>query len=257
MLADLKRPRTAARLRRRGCSSTLEPGASRAAARTPEAGPRPPRRDAGRRRPPASAAGPARRRPPSTPQVERLRGLGYVQAVLWLAARLADGLAHAHERGILHRDLKPANVLFADDGQPMLLDFNLAADTKLRVRASAALVGGTLPYMAPEHLDGLPRRARPPVDARSDLYSLGVILFELLTGRHPFPIRRARSDEILPPDDRRPARAAPRRCAAGTRRSRRPSSRSSRRCLEPDPARRYQSARELQEDLQRSSTTGR
>src|SRR6202022_1668928 len=87
------------------------------------------------------------------PQAERLRGLGDVPAVLWLVARMAAGLPHAHERGILHRDLKPANILFADDGEPLLLDFNLAADTKLRAHASAALVGGTLPYMAPQHLD--------------------------------------------------------------------------------------------------------
>src|SRR5262249_23342097 len=62
-------------------------------------------------------------------------GLSYVEAVLWLGSQLADGLAHAHERGILHRDLKPANVLLADDGRPMLLDFNLAEDTKLRCAA--------------------------------------------------------------------------------------------------------------------------
>ena len=190
-------------------------------------------------------AGPRRRRPPgrtpsreppagpstagraATPQVERLRGLGYVPAVLWLVARVADGLAHAHERGILHRDLKPANILFADDGEPLLLDFNLAADTKLRVHASAALVGGTLPYMAPEHLDAF-RDGEAAVDARSDVYSLGVILYELLTGRHPFPIRRGAVDDDPAGDDRRPARPGPRRPAgepgglAGRRVDRRP-----------------------------------
>ena len=121
----------------------------------------------------------------ATTQIERLRGLGYVEAVLWMAARVADGLAHAHERGILHRDLKPANILLGDDGEPLLLDFNLAADTKLRGPASAALIGGTLPYMAPEHLRALRGEDRT-LDARCDLYSLGVILFELLTGNHPF-----------------------------------------------------------------------
>src|SRR5262249_41959265 len=82
-----------------------------------------------------------------------LQGLTYVEAVLWLGRCLADGLAHAHERGIVHRDLKPANVLITDEGQPMLLDFNLAEDTKLRGSAAGALVGGTLPDMAPEQLD--------------------------------------------------------------------------------------------------------
>src|SRR5262245_52264242 len=84
--------------------------------------------------------------------VKRLEGRSYVEAVLWLGSCLADGLAHAHERGIFHRDLKPANVLLTDEGQPMLLDFNLSEDIKLD-RTSAALVGGTLPYMAPEHLE--------------------------------------------------------------------------------------------------------
>src|SRR5581483_1713279 len=75
-----------------------------------------------------------------------LASLSHVDAVLLFAERLADGLAHAHERGILHRDLKPANILITDDGQPMLLDFNLASDIKKGVDAG---MGGTLPYMAP------------------------------------------------------------------------------------------------------------
>src|SRR5262249_36764565 len=73
---------------------------------------------------------------------KHLEGCTYVEAVLWLGSCLADGLAHAHERGILHRDLKPANVLLSDEGQPLLLDFNLSEDTKVRSTASAAMVGG-------------------------------------------------------------------------------------------------------------------
>src|SRR5262249_32286029 len=64
----------------------------------------------------------------------------YGEAVLWLGACLADGLAHAHERGVLHRDLKPANVLLTDDGRPLLLDFNLAEDVKQRSGPSAASI---------------------------------------------------------------------------------------------------------------------
>src|SRR5260221_1184798 len=115
---------------------------------------------------------------------EMLAGMSYVEAILWIGARLADGLGHAHQRGILHRDLKPANILLTDEGQPMLLDFNLSEDTKRHPTASAAQVGGTLPYMAPEHLEAFQGGARP-VDARSDLYSLGIILYQLLTRLPP------------------------------------------------------------------------
>src|SRR5439155_26511767 len=89
--------------------------------------------------------------------VQRLLArMSYVEAVFWLAARLAAGLAHAHARGVLHRDLKPANVLLADDGRPVLLDFNLSSSGD-----GSGLVGGTWPYMAPEALEaflGRPRR---------------------------------------------------------------------------------------------------
>ena len=187
--------------------------------------------------------------PAFSPRVDRLKGLGFVDAVLWVAARLAEGLGHAHDRGILHRDLKPANVLFADDGEPMLLDFNLAADTKLMGHPSAAMVGGTLPYMAPEQLAayrGDDREVGPP----ADLYAMGVILFQLLTGRAPFPTRVGRVDDVLGP-------------MIADRSGRPPSARERNpavspavdaivgRLLEPDPARRYQSADDLREDLQR------
>jgi len=177
--------------------------------------------------------------------------LTYVEAVVWMGARLADGLAHAHERGILHRDMKPANVLLTDDGRPMLLDFNLAEDLKLRAPGYGApgAIGGTLPYMAPEHLAAFEEGARP-VDARSDLYAFGVILFEMLTGRPPFPVRDGVRPDVVRAmiDDRRgpPPRLRPWNPAVS------PAVESVvRRCLDPDPARRYASARELGEDLQR------
>jgi len=181
--------------------------------------------------------------------LKALQGLTYVQAVLWIAARLADGLAHAHEHGILHRDLKPANVLLADDGQPILLDFNLSEDTKLRSRASAAFVGGTLPYMAPEQLIAF-RERTACADPRSDLYALGVILHERLTGRPPFPLRpglledvlpRMIQDRLAPPPRLRPGNPAVSPAVESVVRH----------CLEAEPTRRYQTARELQEDLER------
>jgi serine/threonine protein kinase/Flp pilus assembly protein TadD len=185
----------------------------------------------------------------STATLEMFEGLSYADSILWIGARLADGLAHAHERGILHRDLKPANLLLTDEGRPMLLDFNLSEDTKLRGSLPGAVVGGTLPYMAPEHLDALQGGARP-VDARSDVYALGIILFELLTRRHPFAAPQGPSAGRL---HRMIAeRTQPPPCLRCWNRAVTPAVEAVvRRCLEPDPARRYQSARQLQEDLER------
>ena len=126
----------------------------------------------------------------------RLEGLSYIEAILTLVSQLADGLGHAHRRGILHRDLKPANVLLTDDGRPMLLDFNLAEDVKQRNAAERASIGGTLPYMGPEHIEAY-RTGEGQLDQRCDLFSLGVILFELLTGRHPFSIHKRATPETV------------------------------------------------------------
>lgn len=176
---------------------------------------------------------------------EALAKLSHPDRVLWIVTRLADGLAHAHEAGILHLDLKPANVLFGDDGQPLLLDFNLSYDVAAGDRERA---GGTLPYMAPEQLeeyrDGGPTR----VDARTDLYGLGVIFFELLTGKHPFPLLKGRADLTRLAADRRAGAPSPR---AVTRTVSPAVDAVVRKLLAPDPADRYQSARDLLCDLER------
>ena len=181
----------------------------------------------------------------------RLARMSYPEAVCWLVERAADGLAHAHERGVLHRDVKPANVLLTDDGQPMLLDFGVAEELAARATAAGGRAGGTIPYMAPEHLAEV-RGDGPGVDHRSDIYSLGVVLFELLTGRHPFrqPPAGAELDAELPallaerqawvPDVRRLNPAVPADLEAVVRT-----------CVAADPARRYQSAADLRDDLER------
>ncbi len=182
----------------------------------------------------------------NAPVFRTLENLTYMNAVLWLVARLADGLAHAHDRGILHRDLKPANILLTDDGQPMLLDFNLSEDLKHRVGPVAA-AGGTLPYMAPEQLDRC-NGGTSPVDARSDIYALGIILFELLTLQHPHKIPAAPPDFVVdyllsersqPPPDPRVINPEITPAVASI----------VRKCLAPLPEHRYQSARHLLEDL--------
>ena len=187
---------------------------------------------------------------PVTPAVlNQIGQMSYVDAVLWIGARLADGLAHAHERGIIHRDLKPANVLIADDGQPMLLDFNLAEDIKQRASVTVAQVGGTLPYMSPEQLIAF-RDGMGSIDGRGDLYALGLILFQLLTGDYAFSVRKGVARTIVP-------------LMIKDREGRLPSLRSKNRaispaveaivlrCLAADPAERYQSAAEVSEDIER------
>ncbi len=128
--------------------------------------------------------------PPSDETLKYLKGLTYVQAVLWVGSRLASGLAHAHERKILHLDLKPANVLLTDEGQPMLLDLNLSVD--LKQGTSLAPLGGTALYMSPEQLEAFQSKSGT-VDGRSDIYSLGIILFELLTRRRPLAVTKGAS----------------------------------------------------------------
>ena len=115
-----------------------------------------------------------------------LRKGSYVDGIIHLAVQLADALAHSHGRGICHRDLKPSNVLMTPDGRPLVLDFNLSVDQ----RVLTAKIGGTVPYMAPEELAVLFEKShdtgRRHYDPRSDLFSLGVIVYELLTGTLPF-----------------------------------------------------------------------
>jgi serine/threonine-protein kinase len=98
--------------------------------------------------------------------------------ILSLSQQLCSALDHAHQNGIIHRDLKPENVLIVDR-KVMLMDFGLARSMSSRLSIEGDLVG-TAYYLAPEQALGL------EVDARTDLYSLGVMMYELVTGRLPF-----------------------------------------------------------------------
>lgn len=181
------------------------------------------------------------------PLRDLLTGLPYPDAVLAIMRRLADGLAHAHNRGILHLDLKPQNVLFGDDGQPMLLDFNLAMDRtadKDRKR-----VGGTWPYMAPEVIREFAKLSDESPDERTDLYALGIIYYELLACKLPFASIRKVPDDL-------PAALAERERGIPSVRDINPDVPPAVESIicklaAPNPADRYKSVDELREDLQR------
>lgn len=180
---------------------------------------------------------------------ERLERADHAEAVCQLIARVADALAYAHRQGVLHRDIKPGNILLNRYGRPFLADFNLALKTARDGRSGREMFGGTLAYMSPEHLDALNPFTDTQVEAvdeRSDLYALGVVLYELMTGQLPFPGPRKGSDlgdnlyqlaeqrrtELPPPipaDDSR-TRAIPW---------------AIQRCLAPRPQDRFQRADEL------------
>ena len=179
--------------------------------------------------------------------MQRLGSMSYLNAVVWIMSRVADGLACAHEHGIVHRDLKPANILLADDGEPLILDFNLATD-RSAIDATAALMGGTLPYIGPEQMRAL--RDGGTVGLESDVYSLGVILYQMLSGRVPYRLYHGAFHEIIgqmlddrlqPPEPIRTLNSAVTPALAAI----------VERCLATEPSQRYRSARDLQEDLQR------
>jgi len=130
-----------------------------------------------------------------------------VDTAVRLAIAIADALAYLHDHGVVHRDLKPENIMVTPDGRVKLVDFGIALDTTLRKMTWAGLsqTVGTPDYMAPEQVKG--KRG----DARTDLYALGVILYEMLTGDTPFQgdnvyaaMRAKLQDDPTPPRRLRP-----------------------------------------------------
>ena len=109
----------------------------------------------------------------------RKENLQPIKQVLELVAKVAEALDHAHSHGVVHRDIKPANIMFTKDGIAKITDFSIARiTTSTKTKTDAIL--GTPSYMSPEQIAG------EKVDGRSDLFSLGVVMFELLTGERPF-----------------------------------------------------------------------
>ncbi len=165
--------------------------------------------------------------------------------VLRLGFQLADGLASAHDQGVIHRDLKPANLRLTQDNRLKILDFGLAQfiqpeyDLGVTASVSEKQVSGTLPYMPPEQLRG------EVTDQRSDIWSAGAVLYELATGRRPFTSSQVPLliDGILNKSPESPSVLNP-KISPGLEMA-------ILKCLDKDPERRYQSARELRVDLDR------
>ncbi|MCX5651455.1 MAG: serine/threonine-protein kinase [Planctomycetota bacterium] len=182
---------------------------------------------------------------------EHVRRLGLgARAVAALLQRVADAIAYAHRRGVIHRDLKPGNILVDHDGVPRVLDFGLARaerpDEQTNPGSGTTLAGeflGTFAYAAPEQLAGDPAA----IDSRCDLYALGVVFYECLTGKRPFDGAKSIGELVIQKTMRTPER--PSALAPGIDRD---FDVIALRLLASDPSQRYETADALAEDLARS-----
>jgi len=167
---------------------------------------------------------------------------------LQLMARICDGVQHAHQRGVIHRDLKPANILVDEEGQPKILDFGLARATDSDIQASTlhtdiGQIMGTIPYMSPEQAAGDPFA----LDLRSDIYSLGVVTYELISGEMPYLTNQVQVLEALravQEEDARPLSSIDHSLGGDVETI-------VGKALEKEPERRYASVSDLASDIRR------
>ena len=171
-----------------------------------------------------------------------------VRERLRLFLAICEAVAHGHERGIVHRDLKPSNILVDIDGSPKVIDFGIAVATgsdlaTTTIQAFSGQLLGTLHYMSPEQFRGV----TDAIDARTDVYSLGIVLYELLTGQPPYDLTGKPIYEVARTITQEPPRPIRRlnprlhpdiAAIAGA-------------CIDRDSRRRYASARELGDDVAR------
>lgn len=171
---------------------------------------------------------------------------------LALMSKICDAVHHAHQRGLIHRDLKPANILVDETGQPKILDFGVARatdaeaqddDGQITMRTGLGELVGTLAYMSPEQVLGDPLE----LDTRSDVYALGVILYEFLCGRLPYDVRRRQLPEAV----RKIRDEGPAQLGSIDRKYRGDIETLVGKALEKDKSRRYASAADLGMDIQR------
>ena len=164
---------------------------------------------------------------------------------LELMVKVSEAVQHAHQLGVIHRDLKPANILVEESGQPKILDFGVArvADREAQAtrQTEVGQIVGTLAYMSPEQVSGDPLA----VDTRSDVYALGVILYELLAGRLPYPISRQLPEAVQTIREEEPTSLS-----SVNRTFRGDIETIVGKALEKEKTRRYASAEELAADIQ-------